>query len=98
MWRDELHRLAFDYQEGCAQAFVPADGFIEAALKGSGIEISLETNGSGKIISRAVWFKLVQKPEPLLRKGERRLLISNDASNGRCCQSAVVFHRLLDAF
>src|SRR5205085_12450728 len=69
---DNLHRLAVNCAETRPQNFVTPDDLIDCALDHRDVQIADDLQSHRGIIKWAAGFKLIQEPEPLLRKGDRQ--------------------------
>ena len=67
-----LHRLALVNGNVQAQPLVPGFQQLPAGLQGRRVELAVQAQDQRHMIGRLPRFQLFQKPEPLLRKGERR--------------------------
>src|SRR5581483_5489068 len=70
-WMNHLNRLAVASLERCAQNLMPLYQRLQGASQRSHHQLSLEPPGQGNDIRAAAGFQLIQKPEALLREGER---------------------------
>jgi hypothetical protein len=71
-WMDHLHGLTVSLLEGGPQAFMPTDQLLQAALQGMDGDFSTDFQGAGNEVGGASWLELVQEPEALLCKGQRK--------------------------
>src|SRR5215208_5368631 len=70
--RDDLQGLSFDHSESRTQDFVTLRHLTQTFFKRADVErCAADTHGRGKIVERAVLFKLIEKPQTLLSKRER---------------------------
>src|SRR5256885_16981997 len=67
-----LHGLALVGFNAQAQPLVARFQQLPAGLQGGGIELAAQAQDQRHMIGRLPRFQLLQEPEPLLRKGERR--------------------------
>src|SRR5262249_24353805 len=79
---NDVHWLRFHHCEGGTQDFVAAHDFVEALLQDRHIERTTEADADGNVIHGTVGLQLVEKPEPLLGKGERQVSFSCDRHKG----------------
>ena len=80
---NNLHRLAVFIVESGAQRFVTANDVIQTFFKNIHFKRPDDAVGFGQIVKRAVRLQLLQKPQTLLSKGERQLLIARNGHDGR---------------
>src|SRR5690242_16457099 len=71
---DHLHWLTISLLKSGAQAFMPVNKILHAALQGRHIDFSTHSESMGDQVRGTLWLELVQEPEPLLRKRERQNL------------------------
>src|SRR5215207_6315845 len=68
--RDYLTWLVIEHGEGCTQNLVAAQQLSERLFECHYVECAVETDGGGKVVSRTVRDKLVQKPKAQLSEGK----------------------------
>src|ERR1051325_2605218 len=68
---DHLHGLPVDDAKARAQDFMPPHHFVQRLFQRGGVESPLQTKREGDVVEGFSRLQLIQKPEPLLRKGER---------------------------
>ena len=73
--RDPLYRLSIDENKGGAQRLMPDHDPIQRLAKGRTVQIALQPQTHGNVIGLADSLHLRQKPQPLLRKRQRQLLV-----------------------
>ncbi len=78
-----LHRRAVRRGEHGAQHLVAAQDPGESAVQGRGIQLAEQLCVVGKVVGGPVRGELVEEPEPLLGKGERRRPALRPAADGR---------------
>ena len=49
--------------------------FVKALLQHGHVEWAGEANGSGNVVSGVVWLQFIQKPQPLLGKGDGKCAV-----------------------
>src|SRR5688572_7277200 len=54
---------------------MPANDLIEAPLQDFGTKWTFDTKRPGNVIDRTAWLQLIQEPQPLLGKRQRKIFI-----------------------
>ena len=70
---DHLYRTAILSHKTRAQCFVPGDDRVERLLQRLAIEPPVKPDRRRKVVEGAIRLQLVEKPNPLLCEGERRM-------------------------
>src|SRR5271168_103780 len=68
--RDYLSWLSIDHRKCRSQSFVTPHDVVETPLECPQVERSFQSNRYREIVDRVSRIKLIDKPQPLLRKGE----------------------------
>lgn len=68
---NDLLGLTIDRDQCRSQNFMAATNGIQALGQGGKVQDSRKPNGTGEIVGRTFRFELLQKPQPLLGKGQR---------------------------
>ena len=69
--RNYLDGLAVSEVKGSAQSLVTPNNLAERFFQRDCVESSLQQDGAHEVVSRIAWFELIEKPESLLREGQR---------------------------
>jgi hypothetical protein len=72
---DDLDRLAVDRRKTGAQGFMTIDKGLETVFKSRNIELPSKPQDDGYVIGGAFRKEVVEKPEPLLGKGEPKIAL-----------------------
>lgn len=75
---DALHRLPIDGGKGGAQTFLPLHHGVEAFMQRRLIQCPMQPQHSRDDIPIACAFQLIDKPNPLLGKGEWQIAIARE--------------------
>jgi hypothetical protein len=78
--------------EAGAEGFVPRNQGIEGLLQYRNVEVSPQAQDAGNVVGRVRRIELLNKPQPLLGKGEGRML------RGRTTGDAGALGRLQSPF
>jgi hypothetical protein len=81
--RDALLRLAPRHPERRAQRVVTRDDALERAAQHLAIQLASQAAPPGRGVPRADAARLLQRPEPLLREGERQAPAPAHGLDGR---------------
>src|SRR5262249_50702216 len=95
---DHLCIFSVDRLEVGPQAFVTSYQLSQAPLQRIDIEYSLQAKGGRYVVCRTYQSKLLQKPQPLLRKRQGDRSYSRPRRQRRKRQPCICPLRLLDAF
>lgn len=79
---DNLDRLPLDDGEGRAECFVAPQNLFPAALEYAGVQRSADPHAGRAVVYRQAGCQLLDEPEPVLRKGERRRPAALPARDG----------------
>src|SRR5215217_3784388 len=70
--RNDLHWLCINHLKCCAQNLVPLDDLVQCLFDSLYVESPQQTRGDGHVISRTLRVHLLQEPESLLCKRQRK--------------------------
>nr|WP_239797360.1 hypothetical protein [Candidatus Nitrotoga arctica] len=66
-----MYRYIALHGKGRPQAFMAANDLVKSMAQSPDVQRTTNAIGARDVVVRAAVFELIQKPKPLLRKGER---------------------------
>ncbi|MND94752.1 hypothetical protein D3C80_869830 [compost metagenome] len=87
--QDQLVGMALILDEQGAQAFVPGNQGVEAALQRHGVETAAKAQGTGEMVRRALRLQLPKEPLAFLRIRQRQRYIPARGEQWRCARHAL---------